>query len=107
MGNIKEINEGNFEQEVLKSDKAILVDFWAEWCGPCKALAPVLDEIATEMGAQAEVVKVNVDHNHNLAAKYGIRGIPTLMFFKNGQVKSTLVGLQPKGEILKSLKDLA
>lgn len=103
---LREINEANFEQEVLKSNKAILVDFWAEWCGPCKALTPVLDEIAKEMGPQAEIVKINVDQNHNLAAKYGIRGIPTLMFFKDGQVKSTLVGLQPKNEILKSFKDL-
>lgn len=106
MGNIKEVNESNFDQEVLKSNKAVLVDFWAEWCGPCKALAPLLDEIASELGENASIVKVNVDHSHNLAAKYGIRGIPTLMFFKNGQVKSTLVGLQNKNEILKSLKEI-
>ena len=103
----KATTDGSFEQDVIKAEKPVLVDFWAEWCGPCKALAPLLDEIATEVGGKAQVVKINVDHNQNLAMKYGIRGIPTLMFFKNGQVKSTLVGMQPKNEILKSLKELS
>ena len=99
-------NQDNFESLVLKSDKPVLVDFWAEWCGPCKALAPVLDEIATEMNEKATVVKVNVDESSELAQKYGIRGIPTLIFFKDGEVKGTLVGNQPKAEILKSINSL-
>jgi thioredoxin 1 len=102
----KNVNTSTFEQEVLKSSKPVLVDFWAEWCGPCKALAPVLDEISTELGEKAEVVKVNVDESGELAQQYGIRGIPTLIFFKDGEVKSTLVGNQPKAEILKNLNDL-
>jgi thioredoxin 1 len=106
MGTLREVNESNFEATVLKSNKAVVVDFWAEWCGPCKALGPVLEEISTEVGEQAEIVKVNVDSNNALASKYGIRGIPTLIFFKDGQVKSTLVGLQPKTEIVRNIKDI-
>jgi thioredoxin 1 len=102
----KNVNKDNFEQEVLNSDKPVVVDFWAEWCGPCKALAPVLDEISSELSDKAEVVKVNVDESGELAQQYGIRGIPTLIFFKGGEVKSTLVGNQPKAEILKNLNDL-
>ena len=106
MANLKEVDSNSFESTVIKSSKPVLVDFWAEWCGPCKALAPILDEIAQEMGEQAEIVKVNVDQAQDLAQKYGIKGIPTLIFFKNGEVKSTLVGNQPKAEILKSLTEL-
>jgi len=106
MGNIKEVNEENFDAEVLNKNKPVLVDFWAEWCGPCKALAPILDEVAGELGEKAEVVKVNVDQAQMLAQKYGIRGIPTLIFFKDGEVKNTLVGNQPKAEIVKSLEEL-
>ena len=101
-----EVNLENFDSEVIKSDKPVLVDFWAEWCGPCKALSPVLDEIATEMNGQANIVKVNVDQASDLAQKFGIRGIPTLIFFKNGEVKSTLVGNQPKAEIVKNINSL-
>ncbi len=106
MSNLQNVSQGNFDDVVLRSDKPVLVDFWAEWCGPCKALAPVLDEIAGEIGTKASLVKVNVDESGELAQKYGIRGIPTLIFFKDGEVKSTLVGNQPKGEILKNLNDL-
>lgn len=106
MASLENVNKDNFEESVLKSDKPVVVDFWAEWCGPCKALAPVLDEIATEVGANAKVVKVNVDEAGELAQQYGIRGIPTLIFFKGGEVKSTLVGNQPKAEILKNINDL-
>ena len=106
MSNLINVTSANFEQEVIKSDRPVLVDFWAEWCGPCKALSPVLDEIALEMNGRASIVKVNVDQASDLAQKFGIRGIPTLIFFKNGEVKSTLVGNQPKAEIIKNINSL-
>ena len=106
MSNIESVNNENFGEKVLKSEKATLVDFWAEWCGPCKALGPILDEVADELKNDAQVVKVNVDDNSELAQKYSIRGIPTMIFFKDGEVKNTLVGNQPKADILKSLKEL-
>ena len=102
-----QVTSENFEDEVLNSDKPVIVDFWADWCGPCKALSPILDQIADEMVDQARIVKVNVDQASDLAQKYGIRGIPTLIFFKNGEVKSTLVGNQPKEEIVKNIQSLA
>lgn len=107
MGNLANVTNETFETEVLKSDKAVIVDFWAEWCGPCKALAPILEEISGEIESKAKVVKVNVDQAGELAQQYGIRGIPTLIFFKDGEVKSTLVGNQPKAEILKNINSIA
>ena len=106
MTSVVKVTNDSFDNEVINADQPVLVDFWAEWCGPCKALAPILEEIATELGPKAKVVKVNVDENGDLAQKYGIRGIPTLIFFKEGEVKSTLVGNQPKNEIVKSLSEL-
>ncbi len=105
MSTIKAEN-GNFEQEVLQSNQPIVVDFWAEWCGPCKALAPVLDEVANEMDGKAKVAKVNVDENPELAQKYSIRGIPTLIFIQDGEEKSRLVGNQTKVEIVKNINQL-
>src|SRR6266850_2774760 len=103
---IIEINELNFEAEVLKSTQPVLVDFWAEWCGPCKMLAPVLDEIATEQAGRTKVVKVNVDENPELAARFNIAGIPTLLYFAGGAVRSTTVGAVSKKKIVDLLKEL-
>lgn len=98
---MKHVDTSNFEEIVLKSDKPVVVDFWAEWCGPCKVLGPVLEEVSKEIGDKVEIVKLNVDDSRELTAKYGIRGIPTMIMFKNGQLVSTLVGSQPKAEVLK------
>lgn len=101
-GKVISVNESNWEQEVLNSDVPVLVDFWAPWCGPCRLIAPIVEEIAVEMEGKAKVVKVNTDENPNLAMKYGIRAIPTIMVFKNGRVVDTKVGVQPK-EVLKAI----
>ena len=89
---ITPITDANFEDEVLKSDTPVLVDYWAEWCGPCKAIAPVLEDVAPEFSGRVKIVKMNIDENPNTPPKYGIRSIPTLMLFKNGAVESTKVG---------------
>ena len=102
-----EINEANFENEVLQSSQPVLVDFWAEWCGPCKMLAPVLDEIATEQTGRVKVAKVNVDENPALAERYGIRSIPTLLYFESGEVRHQTVGLASKKAIIATLEKLA
>ena len=107
MGTISHVNQDQFDQEVLKSDTTVIVDFWAEWCAPCRALGPLLEEISGELGDKVKIVKLNVDQNGDIAQKYGIRGIPTMMFFKNGEAAKTLVGLQPKAEIVKSIEELA
>ena len=93
---LKQVSDASFEADVLKADKPVLVDFWAEWCGPCKQIAPALDEIAKEMDGQITIAKINVDQNGGTPSKYGVRGIPTLMIFKNGQVAATKVGALPK-----------
>jgi thioredoxin 1 len=96
-----EINETNFEQEVLSSDKPVLVDFWAPWCGPCKMLAPVIEEISTEYNGKAKVFKVNTDENAALSEKFQITSIPCLILFKNGKVFQRIVGFRPKVDIQK------
>ena len=93
---LKQVSDASFEADVLKADQPVLVDFWAEWCGPCKQIAPALDEIAKEMDGQLTIAKVNVDQNGGTPSKYGVRGIPTLMLFKNGQVAATKVGALSK-----------
>jgi thioredoxin 1 len=103
---IVQLTDGNFENEVLKSSVPVLVDFWASWCGPCKAIAPVVDEIAAEYQGKVKVGKVNVDENQAAPATYGVRGIPTLILFKNGQIVDQVVGAVPKGQI-KALLDKA
>ncbi len=95
-------NEDNFEAEVINADKPVLVDFWAEWCGPCKMLSPVIDQLADAVGDTAKVGKVEVDTNQALAAKYGVRSIPCLLFFKNGEVQETITGASVTLDQLKS-----
>jgi thioredoxin 1 len=97
------LTEQNFDQEVLKSAQPILVDFWAEWCGPCKMIAPALEELADEYVGRARVGKVNIDEHQSLAAKYGVRAIPTLLVFKNGEVVEQMVGAKGKRELKVSL----
>jgi thioredoxin 1 len=96
---IKHISDATFESDVLKSDKPVLVDYWAEWCGPCKMIAPILDEVAGSYGDKLQVAKMNVDENREIPAKFGIRGIPTLMLFKNGELAATKVGAMSKAQL--------
>ncbi len=96
---IKHVSDSSFETDVLQSSKPVLVDFWAEWCGPCKAIAPALDELASTYGDKLQIAKVNVDENRTVPAKFGIRGIPTLMVFKDGQLAATKVGAMSKAQL--------
>jgi thioredoxin 1 len=96
---IRHITDDTFDPEVLKSETPVLVDYWAEWCGPCKSIAPILDEVAREYEGRLKVAKINVDQNQLTPAKFGIRGIPTLMLFKNGNVEATKVGALSKSQL--------
>ena len=100
---VVEVNDASFEQEVLQSDQPVLVDFWAAWCGPCKALSPIVDEVASEYSGKLKVMKMDVDRNQATPMRYGIRGIPALLLFKDGKVADQIVGFVPKDTIDKSV----
>jgi thioredoxin 1 len=97
---IKHISDASFETDVLKSDKPVLIDYWAEWCGPCKMIAPVLEEVSSVYKDKLQIAKMNVDENRDIPAKFGIRGIPTLMLFKGGQLAATKVGAMSKAQLV-------
>ncbi|PPR33621.1 MAG: Thioredoxin [Alphaproteobacteria bacterium MarineAlpha6_Bin5] len=97
---VKSIKEDAFEEEVVKSELPVLIDFWAEWCGPCKEVSPILEEISTEMSDSIKIVKVNIDENPNIPSQYGVQSIPTLIIFKKGEVVATKIGMSSKNELL-------
>ena len=106
MGDILEVTDDSFDSEILHSDMPAMVDFWAEWCGPCKMVGPVVEELANEYKGKIKIAKMDVDQNRDTPAKFGIRNIPTLILFKGGEVAKTIIGAQPKSSIEDELKKL-
>ena len=98
------ITDDNFEEEVLKSDKPVLIDFWAVWCGPCRMIAPIVEELATEYEGKVKIGKLDVDSNQQTSIKFGVRSIPTILIFKNGELKETIIGAVPKTQIVQKLE---
>jgi thioredoxin 1 len=107
MGKALEVNDANFEAEVLQSPQAVLVDFWAPWCGPCRMIAPVIEELAGENAGNVKIAKLNIDDSPNTPAAYGVSSIPTIMVFKGGEVVERFVGVQPKGRLQEALNEAA
>ncbi len=105
-GNVIEVTDADFDSEVIQSDVPVLVDFWAAWCGPCRMVAPVVEEIAGDYAGRLKVAKLNVDENRSTAAKYGIMSIPTLIVFRDGEVKARVIGFRPKGELVRSIEQV-
>jgi thioredoxin 1 len=105
VGTTKVVTDQTFEAEVLQNDKPVIVEYWAEWCGPCRMVAPVLEEIASEYGEKIDVVKLNIDENPNISQKYGIMAIPTMNVFSGGQVAKQIVGAKPKSALLRELAE--
>lgn len=104
MANVVTLAESNFQEEVLEASEPVLVDFWAAWCGPCKMIAPVVEELADDFAGKAKVAKLNVDDHGNIAQKYGVMSIPTLILFKDGKEQTRIVGFRPKGELAKAIE---
>ncbi len=103
MADVQHVTDASFDSDVLQADVPVLIDFWAPWCGPCKAIAPVLDELAKDYAGRLKIVKMNVDDNQNTPSKFGVRSIPNLLLFKGGQVKEQIVGAVPKAVLVKAI----
>ena len=106
MADIQQVSDSSFDGDVLKADIPVLIDFWAPWCGPCRAIAPIVEELASEYDGKLKIVKMNVDDNPQTPAQYGVRGIPNLILFKGGEVKQQIVGAVPKAHLVKAIDDV-